>query len=168
MNRLRLVRGVRPPLRLLVRCSSTTALFSTSQSIDVEEGKDGGLSKTPLFPTKARSSGEAASFVDFRRVHCKGGNGGNGMVSFLREYKVPYGGPDGGNGGNGGHVIFKGFLLITPLFYDSCVCSMFENERPRRREHDAEGAERRVRAHEVLPREVGRAPRRFGTHFLSL
>ncbi|KAF1591554.1 UNVERIFIED_CONTAM: Mitochondrial ribosome-associated GTPase 2, partial [Eudyptes robustus] len=46
-------------------------------------------------------------FVDYRRVYCKAGNGGNGSVSFLREKFVEFGGPDGGNGGNGGHVLFK-------------------------------------------------------------
>lgn len=29
------------------------------------------------------------------------------MVSFLRAYGEPYGGPDGGNGGNGAHIIFQ-------------------------------------------------------------
>lgn len=44
------------------------------------------------------------SFVDHVRVHCRAGDGGNGVVSFRKEKYVPRGGPDGGDGGDGGHV----------------------------------------------------------------
>uniref|UniRef100_A0A8R1E320 Mitochondrial ribosome-associated GTPase 2 n=1 Tax=Caenorhabditis japonica TaxID=281687 RepID=A0A8R1E320_CAEJA len=66
------------------------------------------LSRKPILsPKKAKSEGEATSFVDYRRVRCIAGSGGNGMVSFFRGYRKPFGGPDGGDGGHGGHVIFK-------------------------------------------------------------
>ncbi|CAD6197826.1 unnamed protein product [Caenorhabditis auriculariae] len=54
-----------------------------------------------------RTKSQASSFVDHRRVRCVAGSGGNGMVSFFRGYRKPFGGPDGGDGGNGGHVVFK-------------------------------------------------------------
>lgn len=47
-------------------------------------------------------------FVDRVKIHIKGGNGGNGMVSFYRAKYITHGGPDGGDGGRGGNVIFVG------------------------------------------------------------
>ncbi len=47
------------------------------------------------------------SFVDEAKFFVKGGDGGNGCVSFRREKYVPKGGPDGGDGGEGGSVLIK-------------------------------------------------------------
>ncbi len=49
-------------------------------------------------------------FVDEAEIYVKGGNGGQGCVSFRREKFIPRGGPDGGDGGNGGSV----YLEATP------------------------------------------------------
>jgi GTPase len=44
-------------------------------------------------------------FHDRARIYVRGGDGGNGVVSFRREAHVPKGGPDGGDGGRGGDIV---------------------------------------------------------------
>lgn len=47
-------------------------------------------------------------FVDKTSIILKGGDGGNGVVSFRHEKFIDRGGPDGGDGGNGGDLIVVG------------------------------------------------------------
>lgn len=46
-----------------------------------------------------------SAFIDEVEINVTGGNGGHGIVSFLRERARPRGGPNGGNGGSGGSVL---------------------------------------------------------------
>lgn len=53
--------------------------------------------------------------IDRAKIYVKGGDGGNGIVSFRREKFVPFGGPDGGDGGDGGSVYVEGTASVTTL-----------------------------------------------------
>lgn len=48
------------------------------------------------------------AFVDEVTIRSRAGNGGNGVVRWLREKSRPWGGPAGGNGGRGGDVVVRG------------------------------------------------------------
>jgi len=54
-------------------------------------------------------------FIDEAKIFVRGGNGGNGCISFRREKYVPKGGPDGGNGGNGGSVVIRADRQLNTL-----------------------------------------------------
>jgi len=56
-------------------------------------------------------------FIDQVKIVVQAGRGGNGCVSFRREYKVPKGGPDGGRGGNGGSVYVVADEGMSSLSY---------------------------------------------------
>ncbi len=67
-------------------------------------------------------------FYDYAKIFIKGGDGGNGMVSFRREKYVPEGGPSGGDGGNGGNVILEAEEGLRTLV-DFCFSKHFKADR---------------------------------------
>jgi len=56
-------------------------------------------------------------FIDQVKVFLRAGKGGNGCVSFRREWGVPRGGPDGGRGGDGGSIYLVADEGLNSLSY---------------------------------------------------
>lgn len=48
------------------------------------------------------------NFVDYVKINCRSGKGGQGSAHFHRDRTTAKGGPDGGDGGRGGHIILRG------------------------------------------------------------
>ena len=55
------------------------------------------------------------NFIDFVRICCRTGKGGQGSAHFRRDKITAMGGPDGGDGGRGGHIILRGNRNIWTL-----------------------------------------------------
>lgn len=49
-----------------------------------------------------------SNFVDYVKINCRSGKGGQGSAHFHRDRTTAKGGPDGGDGGRGGHIILRG------------------------------------------------------------
>ena len=54
-------------------------------------------------------------FVDELEISAKAGNGGHGVVRWLRQRYRPKGGPAGGNGGKGGDVYMRAVRDLSLL-----------------------------------------------------
>ncbi len=58
-----------------------------------------------------------SNFVDYVKIFCRSGAGGNGASHFRHEKFVEFGGPDGGDGGRGGHIILRGNAQYWTLIH---------------------------------------------------
>jgi GTP-binding protein len=81
-----------------------------------------------------------SGFVDESQLNVRGGDGGAGCVSMLRESHVPMGGPDGGDGGRGGDIY---------LVADRNVASLlaFRDHPHRRADSGTHGSSRNKHGH---------------------
>jgi hypothetical protein len=62
----------------------------------------------PLIKRKPNQKcNQSLPFIDRKHVKVKGGDGGDGKISFTSLFANEFAGPDGGDGGNGGHVVFE-------------------------------------------------------------
>ena len=57
------------------------------------------------------------SFVDYVKIYCRAGKGGDGLVSWRREKYVDKGGPAGGDGGKGGSIYVVGDKQLNTLLH---------------------------------------------------
>jgi GTP-binding protein len=87
-------------------------------------------------------------FIDERRIRVRSGAGGDGIVSWRREKRVPRGGPAGGDGGRGGAVVLVADPQLTTFgdMEDVVHVRAEDGERggPDRR-HGRNGADRLLR-----------------------
>lgn len=63
-------------------------------------------------------------FIDKVKVKVVAGDGGNGIVAFIREKYIAMGGPGGGDGGNGGDIIFladSGVSTLLDIRYNKII-----------------------------------------------
>jgi len=58
-----------------------------------------------------------SNFVDYVKIFCRSGNGGQGSAHLRRDKLTSKGGPDGGDGGRGGHIILKGNKQFWTLIH---------------------------------------------------
>jgi GTP-binding protein len=58
-----------------------------------------------------------SNFVDYVKIYCRSGKGGQGSTHFRREKYVPRGGPDGGDGGRGGDVYLRAARNLWTLLH---------------------------------------------------
>jgi GTP-binding protein len=86
-------------------------------------------------------------FVDKTTVEIKGGDGGNGVVSFRHEKFVDRGGPDGGDGGDGGAVVLVGSRnqnTLAAFRYQKELVAEAGKAGGKRRKHGRSGKDLRV------------------------
>lgn len=72
------------------------------------------------------------AFVDEVRIRAAAGNGGDGVIRWLRTKETARGGPSGGDGGRGGDVILEGVADLAAL-------SHYRYEKEFRAEHGGAG-----------------------------
>jgi GTP-binding protein len=82
------------------------------------------------------------NFVDYVKICCRSGKGGQGSTHMLRDKTTSKGGPDGGEGGRGGHVIIRGnshLWTLLHLKYQRHVIAEHGEAGSGNRKHGADG-----------------------------
>lgn len=82
------------------------------------------------------------NFIDYVKIFCRSGKGGQGSAHFLRDRSNPRGGPDGGDGGRGGHIILQANAqrwTLLPLKYRKHVFAGDGGAGSRNNRHGADG-----------------------------
>ena len=85
------------------------------------------------------------NFVDYVKICCRSGKGGEGSHHMMRSRTTCKGGPDGGDGGRGGHVIAVGSAhkwTLLHLKYSKHVIAGHGERGSGNHKHGAEGKDR--------------------------
>lgn len=88
-----------------------------------------------------------SNFIDYVKIHCTSGKGGQGSMHLHRTRGNMKGGPDGGDGGRGGHVIVKGnahMWTLLHLKYSKHIKAEHGQAGSRMDRHGANGADRYI------------------------
>lgn len=88
-----------------------------------------------------------SNFIDYVKIHCTSGKGGQGSMHLHRTRGNMKGGPDGGDGGRGGHVIVKGnahMWTLLHLKYRKHIKAEHGQAGSRMDRHGANGADRYI------------------------
>eukprot|EP00111_Clytia_hemisphaerica_P020789 TCONS_00061310-protein len=92
---------------MLMYCRNHLSRLKLSNKVIISSPQCGCSTEVspPLKKKRKLIYAKGKTFVDWKRIYIKSGNGGNGSASFVhsRDHK---GGPDGGDGGRGADVIF--------------------------------------------------------------
>ena len=83
-----------------------------------------------------------SNFIDYVKILCRSGKGGEGSRHFHRAKYIPKGGPDGGDGGRGGHIILRGnrhLWTLLPLRYRRHIFATDGQSGGENRSHGSDG-----------------------------
>ncbi|XP_069169403.1 mitochondrial ribosome-associated GTPase 2 isoform X3 [Procambarus clarkii] len=83
-------------------------------------------------------------FIDYRRVRIRGGDGGDGCISFLSLCRNEKAGPDGADGGNGGHIVFEATRGVRSLNHISTYIHASRGENGRGKDCHGKNAENKI------------------------
>lgn len=100
-------------LQLLTRrvAASQSWRSAAYYSTVVAEGMTSSSDRKAMWKRTAKSP----TFVDTLAVQIKGGQGGDGCISFSRAKYVPYGPPSGARGGKGGDIYIEASRSVSSL-----------------------------------------------------
>ena len=90
-----------------------------------------------------------SNFIDYVKIMCRSGRGGNGSAHLHRGKYMPKGGPDGGDGGRGGHIYLKGNSNLWTLIHLKYMRHIFATDGSAGYENQCHGKDGEDRTIEV-------------------
>ncbi len=88
-----------------------------------------------------------SNFVDYVKIYCRSGKGGQGSMHLHRAKYQPNGGPDGGDGGRGGNIYLRGnhnYWTLLHLRYERHVFAGHGGNGSKCCSHGSDGEDRYI------------------------